>query len=202
MPTTDKKISGLPEATTANPSDYLVMVQAGTTKKISKSNYDAANLIATNNLSDLENIGDARTNLDVPSNSEVTEMFSNLFGEGYAQPGTPGIPSGTTYQNSFVAGAIPLKIYAGGYNNKFVFFRGTVDCSAVTLPGGTSVLIVTLPTLYRPAVDHNFLVLGLYAAIGVLTVKSNGQVLLRSHTGDLQTSGIVDLSSVSYTTLP
>jgi len=201
MPTSDKKISQLPEATTINGADLHVIVQDGVTKKIAHTNVQGSYLGAANNLSDVANAATARNNLGVLSETEVQQLIDNTFGEGYIQPGTPGIPSGTTYQNGFVAAASPLRVFATGYNNKMIVFRGMVDCSAVTFPPGTFVHVFTLTPLARPPIIQHFLVPGLYGAIGLCAVLTDGKVyLMNGMVGDLLASGIVDFSPVSYYT--
>lgn len=198
MPTSDKKISALPEATTVNPSDYHVIVQSGVTKKITHANQQATHLTAANNLSDVENTATALNNLGVLSEAETQQLVDNTFGEGFIQPGTPGIPSGTTFFNGFASGTPALRVFTTGYNNRTIFFRGLVDCSSVTFPPGSFVHVFTLTTSARPSVTHSFLVFGLYDAIGVVSVFPNGEVHLKPLVGDLLTSGLVDFSSVSY----
>ena len=201
MPTSDKKISALPEATTINGADLHVIVQGGVTKKITHANQESSTLLAANNLADLTNVPAALNNLGVLSETETQQLIDNTFGEGYIQPGTPGIPSGTNYFNGFAAATPPLRVFVTGYNNRTIFFRGMVDCSGVTFPPGSFVHVFTLTPLARPSVTHNFLVYGLYDAIGAVTIFSNGEVHLKPVVGDLLTSGIVDFSSISYYTL-
>lgn len=201
MPTTDKKISVLPEATTINNADLHVIVQGGVTKKITHANQLASHLLAANNLSDLTNVATALNNLGALSEVETQALVDNIFGEGYVQPGSPGVPSGTTYSNSFVAATPPLKVFITGYNGRLVVFRGMVNCSSVTFPPGTFVKIFTLPANARPAVPQYFTVVGLYDAIGVVSVLANGDVSLKALYGNLLTSGIVDLSTISFYTL-
>jgi hypothetical protein len=201
MPTSDKKISALPEATTIANADLHVIVQGGVTKKITHENVQGSYLQSANNLSDIPNAATALNNLGALSEIETQQLIDNTFGEGYIQPGTPGVPSGTNYFNSFAAATPPLRVFVTGYNNRTIFFRGMVDCSGVTFPPGSFVHVFTLTALARPSVTHNFLVYGLYDAIGAVTIFSNGEVHLKPVVGDLMTSGIVDFSGISYYTL-
>lgn len=202
MPTSDKKISQLPEATSIAGADLHVIVQGGVTKKITHTNVQGSYLSSANNLSDVANVATARDNLDVLSETETQQLIDDTFGEGFIQPGTPGIPSGTTYQNSFVAHpTTPLRVFATGYNNKMIVFRGMVDCSGVTFTPGTFVQVFTLTALARPPIQQHFLVAGLYGAIGLCAVHPDGKVyLMNGMVGDLLASGIVDFSPVSYYT--
>lgn len=201
MPTSDKKISALPEATTINGDDLHVIVQGGVTKKITHDNQQASYLQSANNLSDIPNPTAALNNLGALSEAETQQLIDNTFGEGYIQPGSPGVPPGNVYYNSFVEATPALRVFATGYNGRNIFFRGMIDCSGVTFPPGSFVHVFTLSSNFRPPVVIYSLVYGLYEAIGVVAIFTNGEVHLKPLVGDLQTSGIVDFSSISYYTL-
>lgn len=202
MPTSDKKISQLPVATSINPTDLHVIVQGGVTKQIEHSNVQGSYLASANNLNDVADAASARANLDVLSEGEVVQLIYNTFAEGYIMPGSPGVPPGTNYQSGFVAAADPLKVYICGLDSKQVFFRGMVDVSGYTFSPGTFAHVFTLTAPFRPPHTVHFPVVGLYAAIGLVSIQPDGKVyLMNGMVGDLQTSGIVDFSNISYTVL-
>ena len=195
----DKKISQLPEATSISPDDVYPIVQSGVTKKIKHSNVQGSYLQNANNLNDLDNVAAARSNLGVLSSSQTQSLVDTTFVEGFVLPGSPGVPSGTTYQNGFVAATPPLKVIISGYNQRHISFRGLVDCGGVTFPAGTFVHVFTLPSYARPTVVHYFPVVGLYAALGLCSVNPDGKVyVMNGMVGDLMDSGIVDFSNVNY----
>lgn len=117
--------------------------------------------------------------------------IDNLFGEGYSEP--------STFFNGFAQDpTTPLKVVITGHNNKAVYFRGLLDCSLVTFTPGTFVQAFRLPTNARPKVISHFPIIGLYDAIGICAVHPDGYVYFKNLTGDLSTSGIIDLANISF----
>lgn len=195
MPTSDKKISQLPEATTIQPGDLHVIVQSGVTKKITHSNQQASYLQSANNLSDVASVSTARDNLGILSEAETNQLIDNLFVEASIRP--PSLPP-IPFQNGFVNGASPLQMWCHGYHRRSINFRGQLDCSGVTFPSGQFVEILTMTTPFRPRVILHFPVIGLYGAIGLCAVHPDGKVYVKNLYGNLLDSGIIDFANVSY----
>jgi hypothetical protein len=73
----DVKISELPVAVSVAGADLLAIVQGGVTKQATFTLFQAGFLAATNNLSDVDDAADARSNLDVMSSAEVAAAISS-----------------------------------------------------------------------------------------------------------------------------
>lgn len=116
---------------------------------------------------------------------------NNTFGEGYHEP--------ATLTNGFAQDATtPLKVVIAGFNNNAVYFRGLLDCSLVTFTPGVFIQAFRLPTNCRPVVTSYFPVIGLYEAIGLCAIHTDGYVYLRNLTGELLDSGIIDFANIHY----
>lgn len=163
------KISALPAATTINDADLEPIVQGGVTKQITHANKMLS----------------------------VQTLIDSNFGEAYVEP--PANPGSTAFSNGFLQPAQnKLRVYGTGYGLQQVFFRGQLDCSAVTFTPGTFMEVFRLTTPLRPKIEMFFPVIGLYDAIGVCQVSTDGRVYLKNSVGDLLDSGLVDFSNISY----
>lgn len=172
----DVKISALPVATTINDVDLLVIVQGGTTKSILNSVIKADTLAAVN--------------------------IAASFAETIHTP--------VTFQNGFtstpISGQRMLRVAAAGYNQKFVQFKGVLNCTSATFAVSNPTEIFTLPVAYRPKVTLQFPVYSLTTvtaggdptATGVVTIVEGGQVYLNVLTGNFQTADVVDFSNINY----
>lgn len=116
---------------------------------------------------------------------------ANTFGEGLVT-----LPA---FLNAFAQdGTTPVKVIVAGFENKAVYFRGLIDCSAVTFTPGSFVQAFRLPSNARPKVISMFPVVGLYNAIGICAVHPDGYVYFKNVTGDLTDSGLIDLANVHF----
>ena len=116
---------------------------------------------------------------------------ANIFGEGYHQP--------FSFTNGFVQHpTTPLRAYVTGFQHKAIYLKGMLDCSLVTFTPGSLIQAFRLPSLFRPLVTMHFPVIGLYDAIGICVIQTDGYVYFKNIVGDLLDSGVIDLANVQY----
>lgn len=116
----------------------------------------------------------------------------NTFGEGLIVP--------TVFTNGFQQAATDtLHIIIAGYNNRSVYFRGNLDCSAVTFTPGVFMQAFRLPSNARPKVTSTFFVSGSYgAAIGLCKIDVDGYVYFKNNIEELMVQGIITMSAINY----
>ena len=116
----------------------------------------------------------------------------NTFGEGLIVP--------TVFTNGFQQAATnTLQVVIAGYKNRAVYFRGNLDCSAVTFTPGTFTQAFRLPSNARPKVESTFFVSGSYgAAIGLCKIDVDGYVYFKNNIENLMVQGIIIMSAINY----
>ena len=116
----------------------------------------------------------------------------NTFGEGLIVP--------TVFTNGFQQAATnTLHVVIAGYKNRAVYFRGNLDCSAVTFTPGTFTQAFRLPSNARPKVESTFFVSGSYgAAIALCKIDADGYVYFKNNIENLMVQGIIIMSAINY----
>lgn len=118
-----------------------------------------------------------RTTVDAvldKADNRVATTLSNEFDGGYTVPAT---------LNNFTVGSIPLKIFGVGWQQRQIYFTGSIDCSLAGV-SGTNIPknIFRLPVAYRPKSELRFTCATMQndavSALPIISITTDGYVTL------------------------